>query len=386
MSRKLIISTYFLVLSFLFLPGKTAAKTYPIYIYLDLDFRLEKELKYPLEYLKKDVLTGMEKGFSDEGILVVKKSYPIDYKLEGTIEVKRFIPGSVSYSIIFEAKHFKISAARYQGLIPPLIFDPFTNRDRTGGVKPAQDLDDAIDLSLEDFLWVMNKNKVFAFQDHSLFAKGVKITRKDIREIKKREDFDRMADKIIEELKKFIDAALKIKPSQSPVIITDNTPILKQILKEIMESREQQKASIDSLKKMLEKQMDLINEIIYVNIASIIIKTNAVKEKLPFTFTAVIMPITTCKDCKQGKIEAQSLGRISNQADYDKFLQENQYRIPYPMTGQIVKEEEQWVIRVTTEDFKTIFDIDSNSREKHMILNSVYEEENLYPRILIDFR
>jgi hypothetical protein len=396
MSRKLITSTCFLVLFFLLLPGEAAAKSQPVYIYLDLDFRMAGDLTYSLKYLKKDVIKGMEKGFSDNGLLVVKKTYPIDYKLEGTIEVKHFIKSSASYSIIFEAKHFEISAARYRRSIPPLIFTPFKSRDRTGGVKPAQDLDDAIDLALEDFLWVMNQSKVFAFQDHPIFAKGVKISRKDIKKIKKKEDFDRMADRIIKELKKAIDAAVKARISQLPqpkVKIIDNSKEYNRIVEEL-EKLKNQRGPVETKNKELEKLRVKVDKLIYINHASIIIKTNALNRELDTSFAAVIIPRTSCDECREKRINAVCLGRVSSEEDYDKFFQEQKYRIPYRMEGELVVEkekvkekvEEKLKIKVSKDDFKKILDIDSNGRlEKGTIIKSV-SDENLYPRILVDIR
>jgi hypothetical protein len=356
-------------------------------IYIDLEMRVAPDLKIPVDHLKKDLYAGMEKGFSDRGILVVKQQSRSDFTLEGTIESKHFIKSSSSYSVLFKAKHLKISATPYKGLIPSLAYHPFTGRDRTGGVSPAQDLDDAVDLALEDLLYMMKQYGIFAFQNHPVFANVAKIDKKDLEKIKTRKELDQMADRIIKELKEAIAAAVKARPpiiSQPTVPIKDNAPELNRILKEI-EGLKKQKKSIAALKRMIQKKLDTLDEIAYVNIASIIIETNPVNAKFRSTFEAVIMPDKPCPECNETKINATNLGRMAIEADFNKFSQEQRYRIPFRMKGKMLQDSSgQWKILVSKSDYKKIFDIDQNGRlPKGTIIKSITDKTDLYPRILV---
>lgn len=385
MLRKSVVCICLSVLLFLFIGGKKTAL--PPYVYLNLDVRLAPDLDFPVENMKKDIRAGMEKEFSDRGMIVVEKERGSDFKLEFTIEAKHFYKSQKSFSILFKAKHVKVSASGYQGVIPPLTFDPFSNRDRSGGVKPAQDLDDAVDYSLKDLLFVMKDNGIFAFRNHPIFSKVAKIDREEVKKIKTREDFNRMADRIIKEIKQAIAVALKAKPSPMPPITQfptkDYSGELGRILKEL-KALKRDKKSLDSLKRAIEEKLKAIDKINYVNTASIIIETNAVSAGSRSTFEAVIVPNSPCSECGETEIRAANLGRITSEGEFDNFAREQRYRIPYRMKGKIDEEDGQLKVIVSRSDYKKIFDIDRNGRlEAGAILKSINDKSNLYPRILI---
>lgn len=359
-------------------------------VYISLDIRVAPDLKYPVETIKKDIFAGIEKGFADRGIVVVDKEKYSDFKLEGTIEAKHFYKSEKSYSVLFKAKHFKVYATGYQEVIPPLAYDPFSGRDRSGGVKPAQDLDDAVDYALEDLLFVMKENGIFAFRNHPVFSKVAEIDREEIKKTESREDFDRIADRIIKEVKQAIAAAMKAKPSPLPPVTPlpqkDYGEELGRILREL-QALKGQKRSLDALKKEIQKKLDAIDKINYVNIASIIIETTAVSAGSGSTFEAVIVPDSPCDECEETQIRAKNLGRITSEEEFESFAREQRYRIAYRMKGRLDEVDGQLKVSVSKSDFKKIFDIDRNGRlGEGEILKSINNKGNLYPRILVKTR
>jgi hypothetical protein len=196
-----------------------------------------------------------------------------------------------------------------------------------------------------------------------------------------------MADRIIAELKEAIEAAARAKPpqlTQPPIIIKDNTPELNRIIKEIEDLKKQGK-SLEIVKKMLGEKLQVLDEILFVNIASIIIETNVVKAGPGESFAAVIMPETPCPECSETQINAVNLARIASEEDFNKLAQEQQYRIPYRLKGKIKKGNSgKWIILVSQRDYKRIFEIDRNGRlPRGTIIKSITDRTVLYPRILV---
>jgi len=209
MKKRIFGIALFLILPVILLAGVVPAPS--VSIYLDLEIRPAPGLNYPAEDIKKDLIAGLEKGFGNKGILVVDSKKRGDFILSGTIAVKHFMKSSKSFSILFKAKRLKIESVKYRGFVPALVYDPFTSRDRTGGVKPAQDMDDAVDSSLEDLLHMMKEYGIYSFSRHPWFARIIKTRPEDLDDIKTKIELEQMADRIIKELKEAMNAALNAK-------------------------------------------------------------------------------------------------------------------------------------------------------------------------------
>ena len=130
----------FIVLAILFssiLVGKS------IYVDLSIDIKSEllndlKKNDYSVKRFKKNFYNRISSEFSSENNVIIKNKSLADFLLTGTIYIDYFMKPSSSYSILFEIEDMKVQPAI--PIRPDLYFKPFTSRDNTGGVAPADKL------------------------------------------------------------------------------------------------------------------------------------------------------------------------------------------------------------------------------------------------------
>jgi hypothetical protein len=354
-------------------------------ILIDLDVRIAQDLKISKEDVKKDLISGMERGFSKKGIMVVPEEKRSDFKLTGTVFVKPFINSPSSYSIIFKAKQFKIVSSLYWRVVPALVFDPFTSRDRSGGVTSREDLDDAVDESMQDLLFMMDKIGMFDFYIHTAFGKVIDEETQNPGNFKKilnRERFEQLVDRVVERLSIAINVTVNAHisgPSQPQSVDIVNE--LKRIRNEINGLKSDNR-SIDQKLQTLNNSIHRAN---YLKTGSIIINVKAGSLNVPRFFPARIIPSGGCRDCVEPHIDAVNLGALVTKNDFKKFAQEARYRIPYWMNGELSKRYNRLVVTLSKKDYRKIFDIDKNCQlPGNVILNSV-KKHNQHPRILIRF-
>ncbi len=385
MTVKYIGRCFLLLLLFVFLRGGLAGES--LYLHLDLDVIPAPDLDISKHSLKKDILAGMEEYYNRRNIIISPSKTGCDYMLEGTVTVKHFRKSTHSFSILFKAKHMKFNARQYIGLVPPLAFKPFSNRDKIGGggISPAEDIDDAVDESLKDLLAVMDEKGVFDFHKHPLFANLAPAARKKVEQAVNRRDLEDMAGRIIRELAAVIRTGKNTRPTRVPYV-KDYTPRLEKIMAEIQALKKQKQPVVD-LKKALGKKWDAINQIRCVNIASIIIRTHSTGtgSPLPLSFAAVISPDPPCPRCFEPVIKAGNLGALNKPGDFQRLAREHRYLLPYRMKGQLVIKNGRKEIILKQADYLKIFDINQNGRLKPgELLKSIKSSSGMHPHILVD--